>query len=604
MSTLPISCIGIVLVSFLFGMIGLLNFSIYLICIISYILLFISLGLYIKSKTLFAQIKHIFSPPFIIWIILIIAICFFHDGRLLIEWDEFSHWGDAVKTMYVINDFYSARNSLSAFQTYLPGISLFELYFEVIGCIEFNESVLYISYDIFSFTLTLSLLRNLKWSNIKQNALKLILILIIIISCPLMFYSNFYSSIMVDAFLSTIFAYSLINLYINKEYNVLAIFNISISLCMLTLTKDIGIVFSAIIIFASILDITFVKNNWSHIKNNFVKTYTPIFIFIATTILIYLLWQINIIINDSTSPFSENSMSIKDALFAMFNIGDSYLLTVRSRYLHALFEEPITASTFISFNMVATCMIIISIIILTTFFIKKNNRKKYIIIFLTSLIGLCVYIALMLFLYMIKFSQYEALALASYPRYMSIYAYALLLMIVYVCYYEINRKLMWIPLLYVSLICLILSPIQNIINSYDKSHAQNIRKSYENTSFIHEYFGKERIKIWMISQGDNGASYQVVKYLIKPNLSGINGFGTERSWSLGQPYYQNDIWTQNLSPNEWLEILKKENYEYIYLYNVDDKFKENYGILFENIDKIDNNCLYKIKDDGKFKLVK
>ena len=65
-------------------------------------------------------------------------------------------------------------------------------------------------------------------------------------------------------------------------------------------------------------------------------------------------------------------------------------------------------------------------------------------------------------------------------------------------------------------------------------------------------------------------------------------------WSLGEPYNEKDHFTLNLSLDEWILKLKEEDFNYIYLGHIDDKFKKKYGKLFD--DEIKEG-LYKIKKD-------
>ena len=85
----------------------------------------------------------------------------------------------------------------------------------------------------------------------------------------------------------------------------------------------------------------------------------------------------------------------------------------------------------------------------------------------------------------------------------------------------------------------------------------------------------------------------MLRYEIRDILKEMNeGF----TWSLGEKYSEDDIWTLNISQYKFKEIIFKENYDYIYLYIVDDRFIKKYGSIFEGND-IHSDQLYRVNRD-------
>ena len=107
-----------------------------------------------------------------------------------------------------INDFSTNANSLSYFQSYLPAVSLFQYFFQVIYG-SFTESLLYVAYDILVVSLFIPFTKNIKW----KDFWKIVTMVIIILILPVLFNDIYYSQIYVDSFLGFIFGYSLISIF-------------------------------------------------------------------------------------------------------------------------------------------------------------------------------------------------------------------------------------------------------------------------------------------------------------------------------------------------------------------------------------------------------
>jgi hypothetical protein len=78
-------------------------------------------------------------------------------------------------------------------------------------------------------------------------------------------------------------------------------------------------------------------------------------------------------------------------------------------------------------------------------------------------------------------------------------------------------------------------------------------------------------KVYFIAQNTNGLERAVFTYAMLPFTSSM-----EWCWSLGQKYFEGDVWTCNTS----LESVLK-GYTYLALYSADEQFWKNNGTLFD-----------------------
>lgn len=579
---IPTVFLSEILIIYIGGLLKLLKPTSIVLILLS--LIFFILFIYdcIKKKR---NIKDIFSPVVVIYLLFALFLMLFHYGRLLSEWDEFSHWGDVVKAMFTINDFSTNPNSLSYFQSYLPGVSIFLYYVQIIFG-SFNESLLYFDYELLAFSLFLPFISDAKW----ENKNKIIVFILISFLLPLIFNYAYYSSIYVDSFLGFIFGYLLFQIYTIKKYDLFNVYNLVVTSSVLILVKDIAIVFIGIYALIVIYE-------WLKRKETAEIDLKKTLILIITPIIIFLLWKINVSINHANIVF-DNPVDIKELISIFLRNDTTYKATVLNNFLLALNTRPIINSTFqVNFYTLLT----ISILYFYLFHKSENNSRSkffgFIIIF-----GSLLYTGANLVAYLTKFSEYESLKLASFERYIAIYFISIF---VFIAFYIIsNFKKSNQNLIIIFLIVLgFTSNISNIPSSFYNVPNTIKQRSYYLTSknIISKELGDKKAKIYFIAEGTNGFDYWQFKFVNRDNLSGISDVGT---FTIGYTKEsEDDIFTYKITKEEWLKKLVEE-FDYVYLYKIDGKFITNYGSLFEDEEDIGNDKLYKVdKNIQKLTLV-
>ena len=601
----PCTIFSIILIIYLFGLINLLKFGVYFVFIIaigSLVLLCINI---IKNKvSVMDLIKTLFKPSIFLWIVGIIVFFFYYEGRMLIEWDEFSHWGDVVKMMYYNNIYNTNPASLSAAKAYPPVMSIFQYFVENISFTGYKEHYLFCSYQTFVFSLFLPFIKNIKWREI----FKIIIIVIIIILAPILFFSIpfYYNSIYIDPFLGILFGYIMANIFINKTYNKFEIISISLALFALTLTKDVAPVLSLISILYVFFDLVIVNKNYKLInrKNfrSFLKKLKPVWLFLIIVVSSYLSWKINAMLNIN-DLFSSHPSTIKDVIKALLHYGGTYRVTVVDNYIYTLRNYRFLEMG--NIYIITFVLIIFSILIYKNE--KKSEKRKSLFGFLTVYLGELLYLFLMLILYILMFSEYEATHLASFNRYIGIYLIAILYFLVFITIFRSIEQKKYTNLIVMLFILLLNINIHNTL-SYLKNFKKNnyntqmVRKDYINSanSIRKKIDKKKKYKFYIIVQNSSGIDKWILRYEIRDILKEMNeGF----NWSLGEKYDDDDIWTLNISKNEFKNILFKEKYDYVFLYRVDNKFINRYGSIFD-YDKIKSGQLYKVnRSNNKIEIV-
>ena len=102
---------------------------------------------------------------------------------------------------------------------------------------------------------------------------------------------------------------------------------------------------------------------------------------------------------------------------------------------------------------------------------------------------------------------------------------------------------------------------------------------------------KEILKFYIIETSSAGYGFRKVRYNLYPNLSNPG------SHSLGKKYDENDIWTQDISLDQWSKILQNDSYDFVYFQNVDIQFWNIYGSIFRG--NMKDSSLWSIEHNEK-----
>lgn len=586
--TISLSFLLPVFILYIFGLFGFLKIGVYMVYIFSFFIFVYDIFYLYKIKKRKYFLKKVFlNPGFIIYVFFIIFVIVIQHNNCFSEWDEFSHWGDVIKAMY-LNDAFSTNSSLnSAFQSYPPFMSLLQyLYCNIAG--QFNEGLAYISYDLFVLSMVIpfvTIVTNKK--NKIKKIFEYLVIIGIIFLFPMIFVHNYYNQIYADSLIGFTFGYIILNIYLEKNYDLFFCFNIFLSAIAIILFKDVGLMFALICAVCLIINILLKKNKLSLKKKILIISGMLLSILFAK-----ISWSLNISINKAAVAFS-NPIYFNQLIDLILKRDTTYKMQVMITYKHAVLGSNALCGNIFSFSLLEL-IVIFGVFTLITYKKNKNNsdKKNNLLIFY---LGFIIYICGLAVIYCFKFSEYEALRLASWARYMWIYLDALLFFFI-LLFLNSKNKLKNKMILILAIILLVpLSSIKSIKNQANVSH--------EARSYFTQAADEVRnlipigSKVFYISQASDSYDYWIMKYELRPiNLDKKDN----NNWSFGEPYYDGDIYTSNWSVDKLKQVLMQ--YDYVYIYYSNEGLVDKYGSIFENKNDILPKSLYKV-DTNLNKLV-
>jgi hypothetical protein len=581
---LPVTVFSIILFAYCLAIFGLLRW----LDLVSFILLFVCvlyiLGHFITNKTdRTKSARLVFTSGLFLFLIISSFLILYNFGRMFTLWDEFTHWGLTAKNMFALDSFAIGSKANTVFQDYPPAMVLFQYFFSLYDKTFIEAHVIQAS-AVFSAGLLLAMFPRRH----KPYWMTFLLVTVVLCLFVLVFYPHHFDQVYVDGILAILFAYIFLRVVDSAPMDNFRIAEITMGSMVLTLVKASGFFLALLAIVALLFPFN-------------AKRFKLAMIPLAGVLSVKISWAW-IVMNIGTHF---DITKISPSIIADFFLGKGgYRYETVRNFLNALIFKPMSifGGTKIIFGISISYFGYVVLVILIMFLLSRklgeDNKKQIRILFVFLFISFIVYAFSLLFMYLFNFSEYEALRVASFGRYIGTFvlAFSLVWITMLADIYSEQVDSIWKRILHrkyilVSLVILLLvsgtliyPKIKSRLLSWQATVAA--RAPYSQIEAYTRIL-KPEDRVYLISQHSQGYDYWVIRYNLTPTLT-QNGFG---SWSLGGKYDESDVWFRNISILDWkLELQSK--YDYVYLYNVDERFISMYGALFTSIKDIKNKSLY------------
>ena len=597
--TIAVTTGSMILFMFTCGVLGILKISVYLILGITLILAGASAAVMIRKKQGFRGLTLFFTPAWLAFFLTFLFLLYVHYGRILHEWDEFTHWGDVVKAMSCVDQFSTSPQAHSLFQSYVPGMSLFQYLFEKIAMIFpggiFTDWRLYFSYHLLAFIFVLPFFTEQRW----KKFLPVYVILLCTAASPafLTESSSYLTTIYIDGFVGLLAGTGFGLLFLRKrDRNTTA--HLLVVCSMLVLSKDVGMLFAAAIAIAFAV-LEFLESRGAG-KAGRKKLLVMLGLAAASIALPKILWEISIRVNHAQVQNREPA-----DLGVIFRVitgqETTYLATIPARVLDKLVTGWIPVLGV--YEIAITYPVMTVLVIGSLWAIRKNwpeddpeGKRRRAAAVWTAVIVLAVYCLGIPVMYMFRFGENSATRLASFDRYMSI-VYDCLIVTAFLLYgagLQVRREKHGkgaAVLLLITLICLQPGALLQYANRQSVTEHYNVQGQHE--TLVHamqDLADGEEKHVWIISQESDGFDYWPIRYGIRPCNAEVNV-----GWSIAantDRLFEGDHWTLQIPTEEWKEKLK--DYDYVLISRVNDSFREDYGSLFENPEEIGDRTIFSV----------
>lgn len=605
---LPLSSMGIILISFVLTFLS----GSLLVGVVGVIVVYVILpvvGLIRARKKgihIIGTIKeNLITPAFFLFLVLFLILSYLNNGRLATGYDEFTHWLDTVKAMVTVNDFSTNPNAHESFGNYPPGMAVFQTFFQYLyqwthpGKV-ISEWRCFLAYQVLFISLWMPFLRKLRF----RRPVDIILVTMIVLLYPLLIFGDLYMTLYIDPFLGVAGGCGMAYLWIKKEKDKVDLLYISMLCMVLTLSKDVGLMISMFIAITYVLETWIGKRNL--VRDKEMERKKKWFAFakpLMIPLIAYLprlLWDIQL---KKTGWFVAAVPVRMGTFLNILLLGGEDSVGHREgvvqRFSHEFYSWKFEFGS-VTLSYAQMTILFALLLVLIAFLYQKRIRRdmgRYILIIAMSYLFLLIYMIGVGALYISRYTEQEAYALASYTRYMGI-GYAVILgMIVLPIVYALQQSAPLEAMVEESLLgMLLLCTEPTNLTQYFLTR-ESVREAEEFR--LGTYALQERIdaipeddaEIYLLSQGSGDLEYLIYHYQSRPKY--VKGGG-----SFGEPYYDGDAYARIISPDDWMNELI-EGYDYVAISHLNDYFYENYSGLFEEPEDISENTVFRVDHDQR-----
>jgi hypothetical protein len=589
---------SIICVLYVFSLLGLLQLGAYVIFAVGLLLAafwYAGLRRNLEQKNFDAASVAPYIPVAVLYLAPVVFFSWIIPPDFYLhENDEYSHWALSTKVIASTNALFQADSGV-AFKSYPPGTSLFHYY--VVKLFGYSEARVLLAHIV----LILSGLAAVFASILDRRPLYCAFAYFASITFVSLFDYSFYT-IYVDALLGVAFAAALV-LTLDYQYTKTNLFILVVLSCTLILLKPIGLVFAAIactayfaqrLVAGALFWVKHYRADERKEARRFLLGYaklSALYVLITASVLSFFFfsWRAYVTLIGGTVAADVPGFSY----FFLPECG-RVLLTLQE------FESRIHSPSFLRLSigkevfgvsLVSLTGVLLVMNSLAVFFSRGKERVQTASLFGVCVTGAVVYFGFLLFAYIAFFSNYESIRLASFERYAGTFYLAWLLITCAVSInvllgHRVSRKQLVGAYLLLALTFAI-SPqrfkdeVRSAPSDIGNRDLRNKIKRLADLALSH---AKKGDAAYYIGQASKGYDFLMFRYLAAPLSRGQTW-----CWSLGDKYYDDDLWT---CPESIVKVVP--GYELLVIGNADEQFWRHNQRYFDPEDRLLKEGVFRI----------
>lgn len=300
---LPLIIMTIVIIEYLFGIFNFLPLGFYFCCaFFGFCTLWLIHKLVKKEIYMESMLRFLFTPSFVLFVLIFFLLIYFNYGKLATYIDEFSHWMECIKSMIYLDDFSTNPLSHDDYASYPPGMALFQYFVQKLHLISrqkkiFCEWRMNFAYQIFSIALVFPFFSKVGWKNWQY----LVPGMFFFVISPCIFYGSILKTVEIDPFVAIMAGCGITIAEFVAEKDLYSLIYLTLLCCNLFLAKDVGLMFAVFILIIYLVKVVIISKG-SVCEFSGVKKYLYGIIPITSLMIIKLTWNHELKVNNSTFP--------------------------------------------------------------------------------------------------------------------------------------------------------------------------------------------------------------------------------------------------------------------------------------------------------------
>ena len=543
--------------------------------------------------------KYIATPGCMVYLLIAVWLLISYRGYMYTGWDDFSHWGLAVKNMFIFSQLPSGNAEATiSYVDYPPATALFSWFWARLSG-AFNEGDTQRALNMMMLCYLLPVLKNQKW---KQTG-KTFAVASILFVLPLVVYRSAYRSLQVDCLLGCQAMYILYT-WFEEKHDAPVMMNICASLFLMPLVKESGMLIAAMVIAVLVAD-GFICGKQNSQKLLPLALMLPVVLGRAS-------WNGYLQANQVAQVWDKSVFSIRELVSLLTGHGPAYHGRVITKYVKYLCSAEWWHSGDL-FNLSHVMWILIAAG-LQCWCVKRTGnsvqKKRYQRGFSLLLLEMVIYIVVLLVMYLVLFRPDEAENLVSMDRYLASF------MLPVIGWTALTAVRTSEGLSEQSDSCMAFAVMLGLFLVVNPSMiAQDTVIAYEQNTAAYEFRMDELLpekvvsevnsttdRVYIVACGDSGFQYYLGAYQFTP-VPVQSGLWTAWPVCSREPEWY-EKWAIEYSPQEWAQTLLEGGFTHVYLDTIDERFIKDYVPLFETPSSIRSAVLYRVEaNDESVKLV-
>lgn len=572
---LPVGMIALVLWTYAFGLCGALGAGLVTALAGGVLLGALALILILTRRRAFPK-GRFFTPAFFAYLALLALAAYVSFGRVAANWDECSHWATVVKAMTYEGAFSTNPDCHILFRSYPPGAAVYQYFYQAANRLftgaPFTEWLLFFAYDAFCLALLMPLLRLID----KKRWLYTPLFCAVLAALPLCWFDAMYASLYIDGLLALLALYALSCFRFGTRGGAFDALACCTALAMLVLVKDAGLFFAILIPLFALIS-AWIAEGKAFWRPGRLWPYAAGW---AAAGLAKWSWSREVAQSGVRVMFNESIDPVQ--LWRILTGAETgYQRTILENYVQKFFSPALSLGPLdISFCMIFLALTALTVLLFLLARKRGGGKKRAYAAMLNPLWLTVVYILGLGVLYLFKFGRYEGIHLASYARYIKIgfIVWSLALAAEWMLYLtRYAKKPLWPAICTAAAVlagALFVSGLGPMLTRKSVAESVETQAPAAAAAALVEAQAEPDARIYVLTQALDGYEYYQLRYLLYPRR--VNG----DAFSIGQAFYEGDIWTRAMDAEEWREILTDGGYGYVLVYRANDYLNEAFAPLF------------------------
>lgn len=549
-------------------------------------------AVYINVKS-----RRILLPDYTaIWFVFgFVLMWYLNRGRQFYSWDEFSHWGLAVKSLFFSGKLISIADGFTHnFASYPPGIAPF-IYVCMRACgLSFREDLAMFLQAFFTITLLYYVFSKGKKHDLFTDGLWAIGLYFL----PMVVFYYIFTTLRSDGFMGLLCAFILVVAYFDDGDNTsLAIATVATAL-LCGAVKPTGIVFGMVAGFG------FFVLHKRRTKNTALSLLP-----MGAGLVSYACWKIFMRVNHVPVKWTNDGFSFQ-TLKNVINGTDSYRPAIITNFFKSIFAD-FNYGTFFKMSYVLFTVMFVAVlvaVILAVGGLSKEKLSKIKFAYGLSLVFVACFAISILYSYMFVFSQGEGSSLASISRYLNS-ATMVQIVLGATIIYDISRSEPFAKklsvLAFMAVCYFVFASPSYKLPIHQTTHALreagdtiNLNRAYYNMArYIRDSDTVPTDRVCIISEYDLGKAELIVDYALfpqklAPQVSSVTTDAEKRDELTYFPSRQ--AWRQTMA----------ESFDYIIFHFMEGVFAQEFTDVIDNPENMRPGNVFRIdqKPDGDYVL--